>query len=365
MAPNATSFRNDLLRQFQLYLAQGAILTVFATGYVMLSARGFHSGWPLLAAGIGLALLLRHVLESRLEGGVAARTSARTSRITVRPGILSGRSESHLLLTHPVLLSRYAPSASAWALSTTRRALDMSVGSLGLVFNFPLLVVIALAIRIESPGPVIFRQVRVGMGGTAFMAYKFRTMQVRHTRGLRLATSTDPRITRVGAFLRRFKLDELPQLWNVIRGDMALVGPRPKVTVDEPMWLAYRPGIASPSALTFRNEEELLSRVPLKEIERFYRLFLRPAKAHLDAEYMSRANFVSDLVILFRTFAACVNPRLHSVAAAVDAIARYSISRDPYVDFAVPADKIIRFAESHSESELLKEVSSKVLAERC
>lgn len=268
MAPSAPSFRNDFLRQFQLYLVQGGVLSVFALMYVMLTERGAHPVWPLLAVGMVLALLVRYSLETPLEHGSAAPAYNSDSVSIAKPELVWCREVSHPSLQDSDLLRNTLRYASPWTLSTTKRAFDITVASFGLLFGAPLLASIAIAIRIDSRGPAIFRQKRLGAGGSTFVAYKFRTMQVRPTRGLRLATSTDPRITRIGGLLRKFKLDELPQLLNVIRGDMALVGPRAKVAVDEPMHLMYRPGIASPSALIFRHEEELLSQVPLKGIEK-------------------------------------------------------------------------------------------------
>jgi len=136
------------------------------------------------------------------------------------------------------------------------------------------MVIIAVLIKLDSPGPVIYSQWRVGKNGRLFKLYKFRTMVKDADRiGGTVTTDDDPRITRIGKILRKFKLDELPQLWNVLKGDMSFVGPRPdvpgyadKLEGDERIVLSVRPGITGPATLKYRNEEEILASVedPIK-----------------------------------------------------------------------------------------------------
>jgi lipopolysaccharide/colanic/teichoic acid biosynthesis glycosyltransferase len=155
---------------------------------------------------------------------------------------------------------------------------------------------------------VLFRQTRVGRGGRTFELVKLRTMESR-AGGAEVTARDDPRITRVGAFLRRTKLDELPQLWNVLSGDMSLVGPRPEtpryVDLRDARWarvLSARPGLTDPSSIRYRHEERLMARVS-GDRDAYYRDVLLPAKLELSLAYLSRRTFWSDVAILFRTAA--------------------------------------------------------------
>jgi lipopolysaccharide/colanic/teichoic acid biosynthesis glycosyltransferase len=139
------------------------------------------------------------------------------------------------------------------------------------------------------------------MGRRAFTLYKFRTMRIDAT-GPGVTKAGDPRLTRLGAFLRKYKLDELPQLYNVLRGDMSLVGPRPKLLKFEQTGMPCRPGITGAATLAFANEEQLLKDIPLEQLDQFHIEVLSPAKRALDQNYQRRATFSSDLGLLFRTF---------------------------------------------------------------
>ena len=183
----------------------------------------------------------------------------------------------------------------------------------GLAVLSPLLAVLALAVWLETGRPVLFGPGGVGLGGRTFELLKFRSMVVNHG-GPSITRSGEARITRVGRFLRRWKLDELPQLVNVLRGEMSLVGPRPEVPeyVDpgDPLWqrvLRARPGITDPASVEFRNEEELLAGV--EDLDGYYRKVLLPRKLELSAAYLERRNFSSDVAMLFRTVAASWLPR--------------------------------------------------------
>lgn len=208
----------------------------------------------------------------------------------------------------PILLckDRMLSHASPWAKSALRRAVDCGVAAAALLLLMPLLVFAAALVLVDSRGPVLFRQRRMGRNGGEFTLYKFRSMRIEEGQRTCITVSGDARITRAGVFLRRHKLDELPQFWNVLRGDMALVGPRPKLPHLEPLHMTCRPGITGAATLTFRDEEALLSGIPEKDVEAFYERFIKPAKAKLDMEYMRRATFRSDMGILWKTFGACV-----------------------------------------------------------
>jgi lipopolysaccharide/colanic/teichoic acid biosynthesis glycosyltransferase len=201
---------------------------------------------------------------------------------------------------------RIMSDASPWAKSALRRAVDCGVAAAALLLLMPLLAFAAALVLLDSRGPVLFRQRRMGRNGKEFTLYKFRSMRIDDERTRCITVSGDARVTRAGAFLRRHKLDELPQFWNVLRGDMALVGPRPKLPHHEALHMLYRPGITGTATLAFQNEEELLSGIPKDELDAFYERFIKPAKAILDAEYMRAATFRSDVEILWRTFGACL-----------------------------------------------------------
>ena len=188
-----------------------------------------------------------------------------------------------------------------------KRAFDLMAAAAGLVLLAPLLAVVAAAVRRSSPGPVLFRQERVGRGGRTFMLLKFRTMRVAaEAEQGRFEAGGSPRVTPLGRLLRRTKLDELPQLWNVLKGDVSLVGPRPEVrqwvAVYPERWarvLTVRPGITDPASILYRDEEELLARWP--NPEGAYRDTVLPHKLALYEEYVRTRCFRNDLRILFRT----------------------------------------------------------------
>jgi lipopolysaccharide/colanic/teichoic acid biosynthesis glycosyltransferase len=191
---------------------------------------------------------------------------------------------------------------SPWCASRLKRLFDLACVAPALLLLSPLFAIIALAIRLTSPGPAIFRQVRAGRHRRPFTIYKFRTM-VQNSEGLGPGHTAkgDPRITAIGDFLRRFKLDELPQLYNVLRGDMSLVGPRPKLPHHEHTAMKCRPGVTGAATLAFRDEQHILCQVPSEKIEEFYVDHVVPFKIQLDSEYMRSATFLSDIQILFAT----------------------------------------------------------------
>ena len=193
-----------------------------------------------------------------------------------------------------------------------KRVFDLVIALLGLIVLLPVLAIVAVLVRWSSPGPAQFRQIRVGRGGRDFVLLKFRTMTVQSDSETGAFDPGDgSRVTKVGRFLRATKLDELPQLWNVIRGDMALVGPRPEVRkwveVNPDCWAivhAIRPGITDPAAILYRNEEKILANVP--DPERLYREEILPRKLDLYVEYVRTRTFWADLKILGQTAIAII-----------------------------------------------------------
>lgn len=189
-----------------------------------------------------------------------------------------------------------------------KRGFDLVIASLALLLLSPLFVVIALSIKLESPGPVFYRQQRVGRFGRLFRIHKFRTMREDADRvGLAITVAEDPRITRLGRRLRGRRLDELPQLIDVLQGSMSLVGPRPEVPRYVALYpealrervLAVRPGIADPASLAFRDEASLLARAA--DPEREYVEVIMPAKLAGAVEYAARASLWTDLGVLARS----------------------------------------------------------------
>lgn len=185
-----------------------------------------------------------------------------------------------------------------------KRSLDLIVALVGLVLAAPLWIAIAAAIRLGSAGPIVYRGIRVGRNGRTFRMWKFRTMVAdADRRGIWSTAADDPRITRVGAFLRRTKLDEIPQLVNVLAGDMSLVGPRPQVPADvakytseERELLSVRPGITDEASLRFRNEAEILR--GYADADAAYDALIRPEKSRLGLEYVRRCSLAVDLRII-------------------------------------------------------------------
>lgn len=223
--------------------------------------------------------------------------------------------------------ARTLSEASPWAISAMRRVLDFSLAGTALIALSPVMAFAAALVRFGSPGPILFRQRRMGRNGKEFTLYKFRSMREEYGTSTCITVSGDSRITPVGAFLRRYKLDELPQFWNVLRGDMGLVGPRPKLPHHEALHMTYRPGITGAATLAFRNEEELLSQIPETELEIFYESFVKPAKAHLDSEYMRAASPVSDLKILWRTGTSCLFSPARVRPEAAEVMAQFAWAR--------------------------------------
>jgi lipopolysaccharide/colanic/teichoic acid biosynthesis glycosyltransferase len=194
-----------------------------------------------------------------------------------------------------------------------KRAMDLLIAAAGLLLLAPLLLMVALAIKLDSPGPVFFRQERVGRFGRPFRIFKFRTMRAQPAdTSAQITVGADPRITRVGAFLRRSKLDELAQLIDVLRGTMSLVGPRPEVPRYVALYpaelrtkvLSVRPGITDPASLAYRDESTLLARAA--DPEREYVEVVMPAKLRSAAAYVDHMSLATDLRLIGATLKAIV-----------------------------------------------------------
>lgn len=193
----------------------------------------------------------------------------------------------------------------------TKRLFDIVASALGLIFLAPLLLVIAVAIRLETPGPVFFRQERVGRFGKTFRVHKFRSMVAdAEWRGPQITSGADPRVTKIGELLRRYKLDELPQLIDVFLGEMSLVGPRPEVPryVDcypvevRDIVLSVRPGITDWASIEYRNENAVLGEAA--DPQRAYVEEVLPVKLRYYVDYVRNRSFAGDIRIIVRTILA-------------------------------------------------------------
>ncbi|MFC5195157.1 sugar transferase [Bizionia hallyeonensis] len=188
-----------------------------------------------------------------------------------------------------------------------KRLFDIVFSLLGMILLLPLLLVIALILKLESKGPVFYKQVRVGKGNSDFKIFKFRTMFIgSDKKGLLTVGDRDPRVTKTGFFLRKYKLDELPQLINVFLGSMSFVGPRPEVrhyvnyySVDDMEILSVKPGITDYASIIFRDEAELLKTA--KNMESFYINTILPQKIALNKKYINSASLLVDFKIIIKT----------------------------------------------------------------
>ena len=196
-----------------------------------------------------------------------------------------------------------------------KRTFDIIASGLGLIVLSPLFLVLAIWIKLDSKGPVFYRQVRVGYKNKDFRIFKFRSMRVGSDKGsLVTIGGHDPRVTRSGYFIRKFKFDELPQLINVFLGDMSLVGPRPEVRHYVDYWtpeqmhvLDVRPGITDPASIKFRNENELMEQA--EDPEKYYIEVIMQEKIKLYLEYVEKHSFLYDIGLIFKTFWVIVKER--------------------------------------------------------
>ena len=189
-----------------------------------------------------------------------------------------------------------------------KRLFDIVASGCGLLVLSPVLLIVAIWIKLDSRGPVFYRQVRVGYKNKDFRIFKFRSMRIGADKGsLVTIGGRDPRVTRSGYFIRKYKLDELPQLSNVFIGDMSLVGPRPEVrhyvdywTPEQMRVLDVRPGITDPASIKFRNENELMGQA--ENPEEYYIHVIMQEKIKLYLEYVANASFLYDLKLILQTF---------------------------------------------------------------
>jgi len=187
-----------------------------------------------------------------------------------------------------------------------KRLLDIVASAVGLMVTLPFYPLIAMAIKLDSPGPVFYRQARVGLNGRPFTILKFRTMASGADQQKVISVKGDSRVTRVGRWLRRFDVDELPTLVSVLRGDMSIVGPRPEIpsyvqhyTPEQRRVLAVRPGMTDLATLRFRNEADLLA--DGLDLEKVYREQIMPKKLQLNLDYVDRQSLILDLRIILQT----------------------------------------------------------------
>lgn len=196
-----------------------------------------------------------------------------------------------------------------------KRLFDIFASGCGLILLSPIFIIVAIWIKLDSQGPVFYRQTRVGRYNKDFRIFKFRSMRVGSDKGsLVTIGGRDPRVTRSGYFIRKFKIDELPQLINVFTGDMSLVGPRPEVrhyvnywTPEQMRVLDVRPGITDPASIRFRNENELLEKAD--DPERYYIDVIMQEKIKLYLEYVEKSSFWYDIKLIFQTFKVIITER--------------------------------------------------------
>ncbi|HAR94992.1 MAG TPA: hypothetical protein DCR97_03370 [Deltaproteobacteria bacterium] len=193
------------------------------------------------------------------------------------------------------------------------RIVEAVLALTGLVIASPLLGLGAILVALSSPGPILYRQERMGLHGRKFILYKFRSMRL-NSSVLQVTAKNDGRVTWAGKFLRKTKIDELPELWNVLKGDMSVVGPRPEVEryvdLDNPLWkqvLTVRPGITDPVTLSLRNEEELLGKVK-GDPEEFYLGVLQPLKLQGYVDYLGQRDAWRDFVVILWTIVVIIFP---------------------------------------------------------
>lgn len=223
----------------------------------------------------------------------------------LKAGAQTSKKSAELLIAKEYRKSMFLPRyVSGWCSSKRKRYFDLAFSIVALVLFAPVMILIAWVIKWTSDGPALFRQERVGLHQENFVILKFRTMKHGGSlvdRGSKVTKQGDPRMTTVGALLRRSKLDELPQLINVVRGEMSFVGPRPKIPQHECLCMLSRPGITGAATVVFSDEERLLADVPENFVEHYVTSVLNPEKCRLDAHYIETARFSTDIRILLRT----------------------------------------------------------------
>lgn len=243
-----------------------------------------------------------------------------------------------------------------------KRVFDLVVASISLLILAPFLAIMVSLVKLGSKGPVFYKQLRVGLNGKPFYIYKFRTMEVGADReGLQITSASDLRLTRVGRVLRKIKLDEMPQLFNVLKGEMSLVGPRPEVlqyvelyTDEQKRVLTVKPGMTDPATVYFRNEEEMLARAEDKES--FYVNEIMPIKLRLYLQYIEKMSLLYDIKLIFLEILALILPQ--PVFRKVFHAKRY-LKRDRY--FLPSTERAKRLNECYYAAEWRPRLWGKVI----
>ncbi|MDU7453375.1 sugar transferase [Clostridium saudiense] len=196
--------------------------------------------------------------------------------------------------------------------SIVKRIFDFFAALIGIIILSPIFIIVSIAIKLDSPGNIMFLQKRVGKCGKEFDIFKFRTMVTNAERlGKQITVGKDNRITKVGAFLRKYKIDELPQLFNVLKGDMSLVGPRPEVpkyvalyNEEQKKVLSVRPGITDLASLKYSDENDILGKV--ENPEEYYINVIMKDKLSLNLEYIEKSNLFFDISLVIKTILKCI-----------------------------------------------------------
>lgn len=241
-----------------------------------------------------------------MDGASLAPESIETSTTGTSPGRHNDSTKASLIRKTTARSRLFVvptpQQLSGWSQSGAKRIFDCGLVALALPVLVPILLAVAAGVCLTSPGPVLFLQKRVGRRGRSFTIAKFRTMlHEADARYHAVSTTENQPFTPVGPFLRRWKLDELPQIFNVLLGHMSLVGPRPKIPEHEKVEVPCRPGITGAATIAFACEEAMLERVPSHQLDDVYHSVILPAKRKIDAEYMARATFASDLRLVLNS----------------------------------------------------------------
>lgn len=248
-----------------------------------------------------VALNVEVRLASAIEG-IAMDRPVERRELRSAPWIEGTATDCNLTPAGLSQLKMSGRQLSPWSRSRVKRLFDCACIVPLIPLLVPVYLALTLAVRLTSPGPVFFFQKRMGRYGRTFTIVKFRTMI--HSTGIAhqlITTESNQRFTPIGSLLRRWKLDELPQLMNVLCGDMSLVGPRPKVPEHRISVLPCRPGVTGAATIAFADEETVLDRISKHQLESWYQSVVLPAKRRLDSEYMARATFLSDLELIVKS----------------------------------------------------------------
>ena len=246
-----------------------------------------------MEGGVGTEPFASNVCENAFPGPLCESASTNYTMSLEKPDV-GGLNE-----VTPFPVSRIEDAPNQWSLSLEKRAFDVTCVILCMPLLVPILLITAIAVRLTSRGPVFFLQQRIGRFGKPFTILKFRTL-AHFKKSARPAVTTNncEEFTPVGRILRHAKLDELPQVINVLRGDMTMVGPRPKLPEHQIGILQCRPGITGAATIVFAREGKTLANIPKRSLDEYYREVVLPLKWQLDTEYMAKASFFTDLNLI-------------------------------------------------------------------